>query len=43
MALILEPTRDLAEQTHTHFADFAKYLTQPALAPALFVGGVDPK
>ena len=40
-ALVLEPARDLAEQTHKYFADFSKYFSAPAIKPGLFVGGLD--
>jgi len=40
-ALILEPARDLAEQTHEHFAHFAKYFAAPTLRCGLFTGGLD--
>lgn len=39
LALILEPARDLAEQTFTNVADFARHLINPAVRAELFVGG----
>ena len=38
-ALIVEPTRELAEQTYAFFDAFAKHLVRPTVAAALFVGG----
>ena len=38
-ALILEPTRELAEQTYAFFDAFATHLVRPTVAAALFVGG----
>ena len=43
LALVLEPARDLAEQTHAHFETFSAYLTHPRVTSGLFVGGVDAK
>eukprot|EP00803_Ostreobium_quekettii_P004828 evm.model.scf_578.6 EVM.evm.TU.scf_578.6 scf_578:62481-70261(+) len=43
LCIILEPARDLAEQTHDCITDFGKYLKAPTVANALFVGGVDAK
>jgi len=43
LALILEPTRDLAEQTHNFMQQFKKHLPSPGLRAELVVGGVDPK
>jgi len=40
-ALILEPARDLAEQTANCISHYGKYLDQPKLLSSLFVGGVD--
>ncbi len=39
VALILEPARDLAEQTHTCMGAFAAHLAAPALRTLLAVGG----
>ena len=39
LAIILEPTRELAEQTYKWMLKFAKYLTDPELRMALLVGG----
>jgi|AntRauMFilla1563_2_1112583.scaffolds.fasta_scaffold188702_1 ATP-dependent RNA helicase DDX1 len=41
-ALILEPARDLAEQTAECVKAFGKHLTPP-IRSVLLVGGVDPK
>ena len=38
-ALIVEPTRELAEQTCAFFDAFATHLVRPTVAAALFVGG----
>ena len=43
LALVLEPARDLAEQTHAHFETFSAHLTHPRVTSGLFVGGVDAK
>jgi ATP-dependent RNA helicase DDX1 len=43
LAIILEPARDLAEQTHNNFTAFRKFLTDPALRNELFVGGTNPQ
>merc|ERR1719247_3526446 len=43
MCLILEPTRDLAEQTYKCMVNFRKYLENPDVRVALFVGGIDEK
>ena len=40
-ALVLEPARDLAEQTHKYFADFSKHFSAPSIKSGLFVGGLD--
>ena len=40
---MLEPARDLAEQTHAHFETFSAHLTHPRVTSGLFVGGVDAK
>lgn len=41
LCIILEPSRDLAEQTHNCISDFKKYLKSPSLRNELFVGGMD--
>ena len=41
-AIVLEPARDLAEQTAAAFASLGAHLVSPALSCALCVGGVDP-
>eukprot|EP01025_Chloroclados_australasicus_P054950 TRINITY_DN6577_c0_g1_i1.p1 TRINITY_DN6577_c0_g1~~TRINITY_DN6577_c0_g1_i1.p1 ORF type:complete len:753 (-),score=102.41 TRINITY_DN6577_c0_g1_i1:390-2648(-) len=41
LCIILEPARDLAEQTHNCVVDFKKYLSNPSINNQLFVGGVD--
>ncbi|GMH45072.1 hypothetical protein BSKO_13029 [Bryopsis sp. KO-2023] len=41
LCIILEPARDLAEQTHVCIDSFKKYLASPSVTNALFVGGVD--
>eukprot|EP00929_Paragymnodinium_shiwhaense_P000883 TRINITY_DN101089_c0_g1_i1.p1 TRINITY_DN101089_c0_g1~~TRINITY_DN101089_c0_g1_i1.p1 ORF type:complete len:833 (-),score=257.16 TRINITY_DN101089_c0_g1_i1:120-2618(-) len=41
MCVVLEPTRDLAEQTYKCFEKFSKYLQDPPLKLALLVGGID--
>ena len=38
MAIILEPSRELAEQTHTQICMFKKYLPDPGLKSAVFIG-----
>lgn len=43
VAIILEPARDLAEQTHDNIALFKKYLQNPPLKHTLLVGGVNAK
>jgi ATP-dependent RNA helicase DDX1 len=40
LAIVLEPARDLAEQTFTNITDFAKHLVEPAVHAELFVGGM---
>lgn len=39
LALVLEPSRELAEQTHTAFVQFSKYLYGPAVECCLLSGG----
>ncbi|GMH78236.1 hypothetical protein TL16_g12787 [Triparma laevis f. inornata] len=43
LAIVLEPTRDLAEQTYNTFVGLAQNLKTPAVTSALLVGGVSPK
>eukprot|EP01114_Cavostelium_apophysatum_P021239 TRINITY_DN7357_c0_g1_i1.p1 TRINITY_DN7357_c0_g1~~TRINITY_DN7357_c0_g1_i1.p1 ORF type:complete len:735 (+),score=215.11 TRINITY_DN7357_c0_g1_i1:84-2288(+) len=40
LAIILEPTRDLAQQTHDAIGNFMKYLPKPKISMALLVGGL---
>lgn len=40
-AIVLEPARDLAEQTRDFFASFASNLRDPTIATTLLVGGTD--
>eukprot|EP00026_Physarum_polycephalum_P004090 Phypoly_transcript_04107.p1 GENE.Phypoly_transcript_04107~~Phypoly_transcript_04107.p1 ORF type:complete len:722 (+),score=91.51 Phypoly_transcript_04107:71-2236(+) len=40
LALILEPSRELAEQTYANIVKFAKYLEAPKIEHTLIVGGV---
>lgn len=42
-AIILEPVKDLAEQTHDFMNSFKQYLTQPQLRCELLIGGTNPK
>ncbi|KAL3160771.1 hypothetical protein ABBQ38_009184 [Trebouxia sp. C0009 RCD-2024] len=42
-AIILEPSKDLAEQTHDFMVRFKHYLTQPQLRCELLIGGTNPK
>lgn len=41
LCVVLEPSRDLAEQTAAAMASFARHLTAPRVGVALLVGGVD--
>jgi len=41
LALILEPSRELAEQTHVAIETFLKYLPPPKVKACLFVGGTN--
>ena len=43
VVIILEPMRDLAEQTHTAVEALCKYVVAPPVAAACFIGGVDKK
>eukprot|EP01038_Epipyxis_sp_PR26KG_P013075 gene13075-17527_t len=38
LALIVEPTRDLAEQVYQSFVDLSKYVTEPVLITKLLIG-----
>ena len=38
MAVILEPSRELAEQTHNQICMFKKYLPEPGIKSAVFIG-----
>jgi len=41
LAIVLEPSRDLAEQTYQCLNDYKKHMPPPRLATMLAVGGVD--
>lgn len=41
MCMILEPSRELADQTYQCMTKFAKYLEGPSIRVGLFVGGVE--
>ena len=41
LALIIEPTRDLAEQVYQAIADFTRHVNDPVLQCALAIGGED--
>lgn len=43
LCLVLEPSRELAEQTYSNFNLFLRYLNDPTLSAALLVGGGDAK
>ena len=43
LAIVIEPTRDLAEQTYQVFETLCDRVKTPALRAALLVGGVNPK
>eukprot|EP00923_Selenidium_pygospionis_P039667 GHVN01068889.1.p1 GENE.GHVN01068889.1~~GHVN01068889.1.p1 ORF type:complete len:780 (+),score=115.74 GHVN01068889.1:303-2342(+) len=43
LCLILEPTRDLAQQTYDCMVEYGKYLQAPRPRIALFVAGIDEK
>ena len=43
LAVILEPARDLAEQTFECIMSYKKHLASPALRAGLFIGGIDHK
>lgn len=43
LAIVLEPSRDLAEQVYQNIQDFIRYLTCPTLVPCLLVGGDNAK
>ena len=42
MAIVIEPTRDLAEQSYRAFADLGKRLQETPIQAALLVGGIKP-
>ena len=42
-AIILEPSRDLAQQTHDAVTSLKRHLTSPTLQSVLLVGGTQPK
>lgn len=42
VCVILEPAKDLAEQTANCFNDYGKHLIAPTVKTGLFVGGLDP-
>ena len=42
-AIIIEPARELAEQTHKCMIAFSKHLANPSLKCALITGGSDPR
>ena len=42
MAIVIEPTRDLAEQSYKAFCDLGKRLQETPIEAALLVGGVKP-
>ena len=41
ICIILEPSRDLAEQTYRCLLDYKKYMPAPAIEAVLLVGGTD--
>jgi ATP-dependent RNA helicase DDX1 len=43
LAIVLEPARDLAEQTYDAFVSLSKYMTDPEVRSVLIVGGDDDK
>lgn len=43
LILVIEPSRDLAEQTNRFMGDFGKHLSSPAIRHTLLVGGEDGK
>lgn len=42
-AIILEPSRELAQQTHENIVAMKRHLSAPALRSVLLVGGTQPK
>lgn len=42
LALVLEPSRDLAEQTFENICMFSKYLLKPSISAVLLIGGSPP-
>ena len=43
VAVIIEPSRDLAQQTHEAVMSLARFVTAPQIACGLFVGGIPVK
>lgn len=43
LAIVIEPTRDLAQQTYSTFVQLSKRLPEPDVGTALLVGGLNPK
>eukprot|EP00878_Enallax_costatus_P008760 GHUV01009156.1.p1 GENE.GHUV01009156.1~~GHUV01009156.1.p1 ORF type:complete len:518 (+),score=137.30 GHUV01009156.1:119-1672(+) len=41
LCIVLEPSRDLAEQTHKCFEAYSKYLAAPSVSTVLLGGGLD--
>lgn len=41
LAIILEPTRELAQQVYDEISKFKEYLTDPGITHELFIGGVE--
>jgi ATP-dependent RNA helicase DDX1 len=41
LAVIVEPTRELAQQVYNEISKFKGYLNEPKISHALFIGGVD--
>eukprot|EP01125_Pyxidicula_operculata_P015685 TRINITY_DN5350_c0_g1_i1.p1 TRINITY_DN5350_c0_g1~~TRINITY_DN5350_c0_g1_i1.p1 ORF type:complete len:712 (-),score=166.83 TRINITY_DN5350_c0_g1_i1:31-2166(-) len=41
LAIIIEPSRELAEQTHESIKSFLKYVPPPHVTASLFTGGMD--
>ena len=41
LAIVVEPSRDLAEQTYQCINDYKKYMPAPKIQSLLAVGGVD--
>ncbi|KAF2075229.1 hypothetical protein CYY_003447 [Polysphondylium violaceum] len=43
LSLIIEPTRELADQTYSAILNFSKYLLEPKIEVSLCIGGFDTK